>query len=76
MVGKEPGHLYVSSRPWGEVRVDGQPVGNTPLLDLPLPPGRHVVTVLRDGFLPLERVIVVEPGTEIRLTDLTLEERP
>lgn len=75
-VANEPGRLYVSSRPWGEVHVDGQPVGNTPLLDFSLPPGRHVITILRDGFLPLEREIFVEPGAEIRLIDLTLEARP
>lgn len=75
-VANELGRLYVSSLPWGEVHIDGQPAGNTPLLDFSLPPGRHVITILRDGFLPLEREIFVEPGAEIRLIDLTLEAKP
>lgn len=75
-VTNEPGHLYLSSRPWGEVHVDGQRVGNTPLLDFALPPGRHVITILRDGFVPLHREVFVEPGAEIRLIDLTLKARP
>jgi len=37
------GTLRVNSRPWSTVSVDGKRVGNTPLLDLRVSPGTHVI---------------------------------
>jgi serine/threonine-protein kinase len=39
----EPGTLRINSRPWSAVTLDGKRIGNTPLLDLKVPPGTHVV---------------------------------
>lgn len=67
-----PGLLFVNSRPWGRVLVDGRVVGNTPLLGMPIAPGTHELRVERDGFHPFETTITVDPGTEVRITEIVL----
>jgi serine/threonine-protein kinase len=71
-----PGRLFVSSRPWGQVFVDGQLVGNSPLASLTISPGAHVIRVVRSGFRSYEREVYVTPGQDIRLVDLVLEAEP
>ncbi|HEV2751712.1 MAG TPA: PEGA domain-containing protein, partial [Gemmatimonadales bacterium] len=71
----EPGLLSINAIPWGSVYVDGRPVGNTPQLDLSVPPGQHRLRVERQGYRPYERVIDVAPGQRLRITDITLVER-
>src|SRR5437870_5111232 len=71
----EPGLLSINAIPWGSVYVDGRPVGNTPQLDLPVPPGQHRLRVERQGYRPYERMIDVAPGQRLRITDITLTER-
>ena len=71
----EPGHLFINATPWGQVSIDGQPVGNTPKANLSVAAGTHVVRVERDGFEPVERTVVVAAGQTVRLTDLVLTER-
>jgi hypothetical protein len=39
--GGSEGVLRVNSRPWSQVFVDGRLIGNTPLLNVPLRPGKH-----------------------------------
>jgi serine/threonine-protein kinase len=71
----EPALLSVNSVPWGSVYIDGQPVGNTPQIDLQLPSGSHRLRVERDGFRPYERLIELAPGQRLRITDIALVER-
>ena len=71
----EPALLSVNSIPWGSVYIDGQPVGNTPQIDLPVPRGSHRLRVERDGFRPYERLIELATGQRLRITDITLVER-
>ena len=71
----EPGALSINAIPWGSVYIDGQPMGNTPQLDLPVPPGQHKLRVERQGYRAFERVIEVAPGQRLRITDITLVER-
>lgn len=48
-----PGELRLAVSPWGEVEVDGRPVGVTPpLVRLELPAGVHEVTVRNGDFPP------------------------
>jgi serine/threonine protein kinase len=42
-------HLTIASEPRCEVLVDGVPFGQTPLIDLPVPAGKHVVVLLNSG---------------------------
>ena len=40
----------MSSEPWAEIELDGKAVGETPLGELPISPGPHVVRAkLADG---------------------------
>ena len=71
----EPALLSVNSVPWGSVYVDGQPVGNTPQIDLQVPSGSHLLRVERDGFRPYERKIELASGQRLRITDIALVER-
>jgi len=71
------GHLFVNATPWGQVYVDGDLVGNTPQVGVPVSPGAHRLRVVRDGFEPYEVAIHIAPGQELRLTDIVLrEQRP
>jgi serine/threonine-protein kinase len=74
-VPAEPGYLSVNAIPWGSVYLDGRPIGNTPQLDVTVPPGTHRLRVERDGFRPYERAIEVAPGQRLRITDIALVER-
>jgi hypothetical protein len=67
--------LFVSTRPWGVLFVDGVEVGNTPKANLGLTPGVHVIRVVRDGFEPWEQEIEVAAGEEVRMTDVVLTPR-
>lgn len=54
--------------PWGQVEVDGRPMGVTPpLTRLELPPGTHRI-VIRNGDLPAhEQTVRVQPGETLTL---------
>ena len=69
-----PGRLFINATPWGQVYVDGELIGNTPRVDVPVPPGPHQLRVVRDGFQPYEMAIRVTPGQELRITDIVLQE--
>lgn len=71
-----PGRLFVSSRPWGQVFVDGQLIGNSPLASATISPGAHVIRVVRPGFRSYEREVYVTSGQDVRLVDLVLEAEP
>lgn len=69
-----PGRLFVNATPWGQVYVDGELVGNTPQVGVPIAPGPHRLRVARDGFEPFEVALRVTPGQELRFTDIVLRE--
>jgi serine/threonine protein kinase len=71
----EPALLSVNAIPWGSVFVDGRPIGNTPQIDIALPPGAHRLRVERDGFRPYERTIEAASGQHLRITDIALVQR-
>jgi hypothetical protein len=64
----------VNATPWGQVYIDGNLIGNTPKANLSIAAGRHVLRVVHDGFEPYEALVVVQPGQEVRLTDIVLKE--
>jgi len=64
----------VNATPWGQVYLDGVPIGNTPRVGVSVPAGTHQVRVERDGFVPFERTITVVANGDVRLTDIVLRE--
>jgi hypothetical protein len=74
-VGADAGHLFVNSTPWGQLFVDGRPVGNTPKANLAVPPGTHTIRVVREGFQPYEASVEVAAGQVVRLTGIVLTAR-
>jgi len=72
----EPAHLYLNATPWGRVFIDDKLVGNTPMADLQVTPGYHVIRIDRDGFQSFTREIAIEAGEALRLTDIVLQEKP
>jgi len=69
-----PGYLSVNSRPWAELSVDGQVVGNTPQVRVRVIPGRHQLVVARPGFQAYSAWVDVPAGATVRLTNITLAE--
>jgi hypothetical protein len=55
-----PGVVNIAISPWGQVEVDGAPVGTTPPLSrLELPPGTHTITVRNEDFPPYTQRVQV-----------------
>ncbi|HXJ30968.1 MAG TPA: PEGA domain-containing protein [Gemmatimonadales bacterium] len=71
-----PAHVFVNAVPWGLVSIDDNPIGNTPLVGLPLAPGTHRIRVEHAGYVGYEREITLAPGEALRLTDIVLQEAP
>jgi hypothetical protein len=62
------GGLSLSSNVDGQVVVDGRARGKLPLTaPIRLARGKHVVRVIKDGYVPFERSIVVEVGATVPL---------
>src|SRR5947207_2107388 len=66
--------VVVSSVPWAELYVDGRLGGNTPVVGLRLPPGRHRLRLVQLGFQPHEEVVNLAPGQTLKLTRIVLQQ--
>ena len=55
-------HITVASAPRCEVLVDGAPYGATPLIDLAVPPGKHVI-ILLNSSAGIKHSVKVKLGT-------------
>jgi hypothetical protein len=63
-----PGSLTVASQPWARLFVDGADSGlNTPVLAVPLAPGRHQLELVTDDGQRYRTVVQVHPGERLRL---------
>jgi len=67
------GTLRINTRPWSQVFVDGQLIGNTPQMNIPLRAGAHRVTLVNSDFNIRETVsVTITAGqTETRVLTLT-----
>jgi len=59
----EPGRLRLATNPWTTIYLGGQKLGITPLVDVKLPPGKHILRATNpakgiDGRIPVE----IRPG--------------
>ena len=60
------GTVRLAVSPWGQVEVDGAPVGTAPPLnELTLPEGRHQITIRNEDFPPYSATINVTPGQTV-----------
>jgi hypothetical protein len=66
-------HLTINSLPWSRVRVDGKPVGNTPLVRYPVRAGSHRLELIgADGRVRKSLRVLLAPGAGQSFTfDLT-----
>lgn len=71
-----PGHVWINADPWGQVYIDGDSVGRTPVFNLTIGAGTHLLRIQKAGYLPLERPFEVAPGQQLRLTDNPLQRAP
>lgn len=69
---REPGVLSLHSYPWGEVYLDGDFVGNSPIVELRVSAGSHEIRIERDGYEPYVERITVEAGEVVRRTGIVL----
>jgi hypothetical protein len=56
--GKKKGKITVTSNPWTSVEIDGESVGNTPLIEVKVAPGVHKVRLV-NGELEIDVKITV-----------------
>jgi eukaryotic-like serine/threonine-protein kinase len=60
------GTVRLAVSPWGQVEVDGKPMGTTPPLnELTLTEGKHQVTIRNDDFPAHTTTVTVTPGQPI-----------
>ena len=59
------GRALIRSSPSGEVRINGQPRGETPVVLRDLPFGSYVVAISRPGFEPVERQVTLQPSQPV-----------
>lgn len=71
-----PGFLYVASRPWGTLYLDGQRIGYTAIAAHRVMPGEHHLRIERQGFAPFDTTITVTQNEQVRLGPIRLEGRP
>lgn len=65
-VDRTPGTLVLEATPWAEVTVDGRRVGETPLANVPVPPGLHTLVFKNpETGKSVRRVVTVYPGQRV-----------
>ncbi|MBK6577645.1 MAG: serine/threonine protein kinase [Sandaracinaceae bacterium] len=63
-----PGVLILTTVPWAHVHLDGRPTGRrTPIPDLQVSPGRHLLRLVADDGRSIEEEIFVRPGESLRI---------
>ncbi|MDB4960349.1 MAG: hypothetical protein JWP01_348 [Myxococcales bacterium] len=62
-----PARVTIATESDASVSIDGRGVGTTPLAELEVPAGRHVLTIVRRGREPVSRELVVERGQVVRI---------
>ena len=66
------GTLRVQTRPWSKVFADGRPLGNTPLMNVPLSAGKHTLLFVNEDFGIRKTVKVTIENGQVLTQVLTL----
>ena len=61
------GLVSLNATPWAEVIIDGRLVGETPIANLSLPAGQHVIVFRHPQLGERRQTIVVKPGALVRV---------
>jgi hypothetical protein len=69
------GYLYVVSRPWGAVLLDGEPIGHTIIAAREVEAGSHRLRIERDGYLPFDTTFTIRVDQRLRLGPIVLRPR-
>jgi hypothetical protein len=62
------GRVSVNAVPWAQVSINGKPVGDTPLGNLPLPVGEHDITFRHPQFGEQTQRVIVKSGALTRVS--------
>jgi predicted Ser/Thr protein kinase len=74
-VDTTPGKLRIRVLPLDAVlSIDSHQIGTGVVLDAPIPPGRHTLRVIGQGYQELDTLLVVAPGQQINLGTITLKD--
>jgi serine/threonine-protein kinase len=68
------GFITINAVPYGTVSIDGVEIGDTPIVRRALPPGPHMIRILRPGFRPDTVPVTITAGNEIRVSRSLLKE--
>ncbi len=66
----KPGSLSITSNPWSYVTLDGNKIGETPLIGFSTSPGKHKLKIFNPEFnMPEKEIIVdIQPNKHLRCT--------
>ena len=70
------GYLTIDASPFGEVYIDGVDVGQTPVVEYAVPPGRHAIRIEHPGFKTVTETVQVEKTAIVRKRYALLPESP
>ncbi|MBI4420976.1 MAG: PEGA domain-containing protein [Gemmatimonadetes bacterium] len=73
---QNPGFLYVVSRPWGTVYIDGRRAGYTTLAAHPVRPGAHGLRIERLGYVTFDTTVTVAADARVRIPAIDLKREP
>ena len=60
------GFLTIAADPFGEVYIDGVDVGQTPVVEYGVKPGRHTLRIERAGFKTVTEAVQVDASNSVR----------
>lgn len=64
----EQAYLTINARPWAQVFIDGHFIGNTPLLKVPVKPGRHKVTFVHPTYGTSHTIVDLAPSQTLTVS--------
>ncbi len=70
------GYLTIDASPFGEVYVDGTDVGQTPIVEYAVAPGRHAIRVEHPGYKTVTETVQVDRTSTVRKRYALLPESP
>jgi serine/threonine-protein kinase len=70
------GSLTIDASPFGQVYIDGTDVGQTPVVEYAVAPGRHTIRIEHPGYKTVTETVQVERNSTVRKRYALLPETP